>query len=180
MKSPGIYRFVIKSNYLNLMLNLEMGDGKKIRELAESVNINYYHLNSVLQAFEEEGIINRDMQQNSYKITLTKKGKALIKDFASIKKTIETWKEEKVEDPVDPKDVRLQEKARNNFERAGKSGHEDEVPEKDIADPEETKAEETAANDEAIQTNKDAEEKAEEIIKDDEPKITPAGGDKNG
>ncbi len=84
-----IYRFFVKKNYLDMMLNIYFDKITKLRDLARKTGMDYAHLSTVSQALEQDNMISREMEQNSFNISLTKKGKAFCLHLVEIKKFIE-------------------------------------------------------------------------------------------
>lgn len=88
MRSPAVYRFIIKPTYLNIFLRLEH-EGARIKEISNEIGIAYSHLTIVLQEMLKENLINKTMTKNKFEVTLTKKGRALCEAFKKVKEVIE-------------------------------------------------------------------------------------------
>ena len=91
-----MYRFVANKKYISLLIAIEEGE-KKIRQLCKRVDICYFHLTNVLQQWQKEGVIDRTRDQNSLNITLTEKGKRIVKALLEFKTAVEEEPEKQLE-----------------------------------------------------------------------------------
>ena len=89
----AIYRFVIKQNYVDLLMSMEF-ETKKIKELAKTSGMDYCNLTRVMQEFRLEGIIKMVPENNpmneAYILSLTEKGKKVLSLLNEIKKIVQT------------------------------------------------------------------------------------------
>ncbi len=85
-----MYRFVIRKNYLEMLIGLDNKKEKQtMDQLSKEGGVNYFHLTTVMRQFQQEGIINREQDKNVIKISLTEKGKKIVKCLREIKEILE-------------------------------------------------------------------------------------------
>ena len=90
----AIYRFFMKKNYMDIMLDIFYGNNK-LRDLAKKSGMSYAHLTIVSQSWEKDQMINRKFKNNSFSISLTKHGKELCKQLIEFQKMVEGWENPK-------------------------------------------------------------------------------------
>ena len=83
-----LYRFVIKKNYVNLLINLSYGE-HTMMECSKFTGMNYAHLTIVLNEFVKEKIMQKIRKNNSFCIELTNKGRKIVSCLQELKKIIE-------------------------------------------------------------------------------------------
>ena len=101
-----MYRYVLKKNYVELLLNLEEGE-TKLKALSKRIGIQYSHLVNVIDQFVKEGIVFKDKKnERVLDLVLTDKGNRIVKALIELKKAIEEEpeapKEEKQDDTTEP------------------------------------------------------------------------------
>lgn len=129
-----MYRFVANKKYINLLIAIEEGE-KKIRQLCKRVDMSYFHLTNVLQQWQKEGVIDRTRDQNSLNITLTEKGKRIVKALLDFKTAVEEEPEKEEEEQeirageieTEPLDIEKERKKMNRKALTGEVETEEEV-----------------------------------------------------
>lgn len=98
-----MYRFLVKKNYLELLIGLKFKQSN-IKECSVISNMNEGHLRIVFDQWSKEKIISRNQVKTSSfsrpgdVIALTKKGEEIVDCLFELKKVIET---EEVEESVE-------------------------------------------------------------------------------
>ena len=83
-----MYRFVVKKNYVNLLLG--MGTGKyRIKDCAKISGMEYTHLTQVFNFFVSEGLMSRERSGSGYDMCLTEYGQKVVNCLGELKKVID-------------------------------------------------------------------------------------------
>lgn len=108
MVMEGVFRYMIKKNYMDALLSLEFKDDVTIKNMAETARITKNQMHFVVCSFIRQGVLKKidRPKTNFYIVQLTQKGEELIKAFVEIKAIVEEReykekpKEEKIEREV--------------------------------------------------------------------------------
>lgn len=98
-----MYRFVVKRTYIDLLSSLENGE-TGLRECSKKIGMNYYHLSQVIEQLHKEKVVKKERQDVAYAVSLTEKGKKIVRCLRVLKSLIE---DHPVSDPLEEENRQL-------------------------------------------------------------------------
>lgn len=72
-----MFRFIINRKYIDLLVSMMMTD-RTIKEISKRIGMSYFHLTEVLNQFYKEGLLKKNVDKNTYRFSLTEKGKKIV------------------------------------------------------------------------------------------------------
>ena len=85
-------RFVLREKYVKLLISMS-GRKATIVELAKMINVHTGHFRNVIDQWQRENLVSREIDNREYIIALTPKGEAISKKLAELMKLVDNYQE---------------------------------------------------------------------------------------